>query len=179
MDVIKHRRTEGSDTRTITITYSRDDDDPSGMLSVFASSGQLGALLRKIGRSTEPDVAKDEREFELQMAMYREVFRIMGLGRRAALLAGRDQFLLSWRDLARLSDVPFPTVKRWILEERKSYAGRGMWFSPAGLQTDDDDPSGFVAQAARDERDRYDAADTGSTHNGEPVLRTSSSDGPN
>jgi hypothetical protein len=175
MEVINHGKEADSDTRTITITYSREDDDPSGLLGVFAASGQLGAFLRKIGRSTESDVAEDETQFKRVMAMYREVFRIMEPGRRAALLAGRDQFLLSWRDLARLSNVPFPSVKRWILAEREDYAHQGMWFSPAGLNTDDD-PTQFTAQAAREERDRYDADDTGSTLNGEPVLRTTSGD---
>lgn len=175
MEVIKHGSDANSDARTITITYSREDDDPSGLLSVFAASGQLGAFLRKIGRSTEFDVAEDAAEFERVMAMYREVFRVMEPGRRAALLAGRDQFLLSWRDLARLSNVPFPSVKRWILAEREAHASQGMWFSPNGLHTDDD-PTQFAAQAAREERDRFDAGDTGATLNGEPVLRTSSGD---
>jgi len=78
------------------------------------------------------------------MAMYREVFRVLESGRRAVLLAGRDQFPLSCRYPVRLSNGSLPSVKRWILAEREACVGQRMWFSPNGLHTDDDRVEGTL-----------------------------------
>jgi hypothetical protein len=133
---IREEHVPGSDERRVTITYSRADDDPAGTLGVLVLSGRLGHLLRQIGRYNEPDgIAADGAEFGKVMAAVRDAFFYLEYRRRVLLLAGHDQFGLSWSDLALGFDLARQTAARWATEERAAFAGRGQRYTPAGLLT--------------------------------------------
>jgi hypothetical protein len=147
----------GSDERHVKIAYSRAEDDPAGTLAVLVASGRLGHLLRQVGRYNEPgDIASDPDEFGQVLGALRDVFFHLEQRRRAVLLAGRDQFGLSWGDLGRLAELPRQTVIRWVKEERAVFAAQGLWYSPAGLQIDPDHSPSNAANQWRLDQERRD-----------------------
>lgn len=124
------------DERRVTIVYSAEEDDPAGTLATLIASGRLGHLLRQIGRYNElAGIAADLPEYRQVLAAVRDLFVYLEHRRRVLLLAGHDQFGLSWGDLALDSDVPRQTVARWVRAERAALAARGLAYSPNGLIT--------------------------------------------
>lgn len=107
------------DGRRVTLTYSRELDDPSGKLAVLVHSGQLAHLLRQLGRYDEQTFAS-ERELREVLSCLRTVLEVLEPRRVALLAAGRDQFELPWRDMALDAGVPAATAVRWVAEYRGS-----------------------------------------------------------
>jgi hypothetical protein len=162
---VRTEHKHGSDKRLVTITYSRSEDDPAGTLAVLTASGRLGHLLRQIGRYNEPDaIAADGREFRQILAALRDAFFHLEPRRRNLLLAGRDQFGLSWGDLALEAELPRQTVVRWVKETRAGFATRGLWYSPDGLI--EDPGSAQQASAAHDGHDEAEEAGEPTTGHG-------------
>jgi hypothetical protein len=120
--------------RRVTITYSREEQDPSGKVGVLAITGQLGEVLEQIGHSNDvTGVPASRTEYETALAAVGEVLSVLEQRRALLLLAGRDQHDYSWRDLERLCGQPYSTCKRWVLASRDGFARLGVWFDGAAL----------------------------------------------
>lgn len=106
-------RDTSTDERRLTITYSREHDDPSGHLAVLILSGRLEHLLCQLGRYPQ-DTPTDLKELLADLAAIRDAFDTLGPRRTALLEAGRRDFDHPWRDLAREAGVPPTTAVRWV-----------------------------------------------------------------
>ena len=104
---------DDADERHVTITYSRELDDPSGRLAVLVHSGQLAHLLSQLGRYDE-QTFMDEKELRRVLTTIRTTLETLEPRRVALLAAGRKQFELKWRDLALDAGVPPATAVRWV-----------------------------------------------------------------
>jgi hypothetical protein len=116
----------------VTITLSRQDDDPRSCLDILAGQGLLQAFLRAYGRPDDLGGPDSMDEASDLLTRYAYVVRRAQDRLEDMQLAARDQWGLGWGAIARAVDLSRSTVKGQIQASRARYADNGLWYDAAG-----------------------------------------------
>ncbi len=115
-----------SDEQSFTVTYSRTDDDPGGVLTELVSSGRLGRLLHELGQGQSsdhlPESAADMRE---ALHTVRDALEALEVRRRLLMTAARAYFREDFpvRELAGDAGLATMTAQRRVQEDRGRWPG--------------------------------------------------------
>ncbi|GAA4102877.1 hypothetical protein [Nonomuraea soli] len=105
------------EARSFTVEYSASSDDPSGLVSRLAESGDLGRVLRELGHGhLAGHVPGSAEEFRRVFSTLGPVVEALDARRRVLMTAARhgDPGEFSWRGLAADVALAPTTVKRWV-----------------------------------------------------------------
>src|SRR5262249_7085947 len=128
---ITHRETrDGSEV--ITITLSRQGDDPRSYIEILASQGLLAAFLRAYGRPDDLGGPASVDEARDLLTRFAYVVRRASDRLEDMQLAARDQWHMGWGAIATAVDLSRSTVKGQIQATRIHCAGKGSWYDATG-----------------------------------------------
>lgn len=119
-------RSGSGDEQSVMVSYSREADDPCGVLATLIDTGGLGRLLHELGNQETidhlPDSATDMTE---TLHVVRDALAALEARRRLLMTAARARFRGDFpvRDLAEHAGLTTMTAQRRLEEDRERWPG--------------------------------------------------------